>query len=136
MREIYENSAEYREVPQMTRSEYIEEYTEITTYFDKEKKTLKKLLPMATIIAAICVAIIVFLMLSGTNVLNYSWRVHIYFGQETAIFYFLIPLMPTFPFVALLVRFKKIKDKENERLKHLEDRKKLCIELGTYNAEE
>ena len=43
MKKVYENSAEYREVPQMTRSEYIAEYTDITTYFEQEKKTLKKL---------------------------------------------------------------------------------------------
>ena len=136
MRETYENSAEYREVPQMTRSEYIAEYHDIITHFDEEKKELKKLLPFAIIIATICVVVIILLMVSGNNVLHYNWRVHIYFGQETAIFYFLIPLIPTFPFLAILKRYKNIKKKENERLKDLEDKKRLCIEIGTYDAEE
>ena len=136
MREIYENSAEYREVPHMTRSEYIAEYHDITTHFDEEKKELKKLLPIAIVIAVICVVVIIFLMLLGVDVLNYSWRVHFYMGKETAMFYFLLPLLPTFPFLAILKRFKNIKKKENERLKDLEDKKALCISLGTYDAEE
>lgn len=136
MRETYENSYGYREVPQMTRSEYIAEYHDIITHFDDEKKQLKKLLPFAIIVATICVIVIILLTFSGNNVLNYNWRVHFYFGQETAMFYFLIPLMPTFPFIALLKRFRQIKKKENERLQDLEDRKNLCIEIGTYNSEE
>ncbi len=136
MKETYENSAEYREVPQMTRSEYIAEYHDITTHFDEEKKEIKKVFPIAIIMAVICVVVLFLLFLSGNNILHYNWRIHFYLGQETAIFYFILPLIPTFPFLAMLKRFKKIKNKENERLKDLEDRKNLCIEIGTYNAEE
>ena len=136
MRETYDNSYDYREVPQMTRSEYLKEYADIIEHFDEEKKEMKKVLPIAIIMAVICVVVLFLLFLSGNNILRYSWRVHIYFGQETAMFYFLIPLIPTFPFLAILKRYKNIKKKENERLKDLEDKKRLCIEIGTYDAEE
>ena len=136
MKETYENSIEYREVPQMTRSEYLKEYADIIEHFDEEKKEMKKVLPIAIIMAIICIIVLLLMFLSGNNILRYSWRVHIYFGQETAMFYFLIPLIPTFPLLAIIKRFKNIKKKENERLKDLEDKKKLCIDIGTYNAEE
>ena len=97
---------------------------------------MKKVLPIAIIMAVICIIVLLLLFLSGNNILHYNWRVHFYFGQETAIFLFLIPLIPTFPFLALLKRFRQIKKKENERLQDLEDRKRLCIELGTYNVDE
>ncbi len=135
MKKTYENSAEYREVPRMTRSEYLAEYHDITTYFEEEKKEIKKVFPIAIIMAVICVVVLFLLFLSGNNILRYNWRVHFYLGQETAIFYFLIPLIPTFPFLAMLKRYKNIKDKENERLKDLEDRKNLCMEFGTYNVD-
>ena len=97
---------------------------------------MKKILPIAIIMAVICVVVLFLLFLSGNNILRYNWRVHFYLGQETAIFYFLIPLIPTFPLLAIIKRFKNIKKKENERLKDLEDKKALCISLGTYDAEE
>ena len=44
MKKTYENSAEYREVPQMTRSEYVDEYGEILEYYKKQRAMLSAFL--------------------------------------------------------------------------------------------
>lgn len=135
MKNTYENSAEYREVPQMTRSEYIAEYTDITTYFEQEKKTLKKLLPFCiilsviNIIVEISLIIVVIPMVLDNNFISHRER-------ERAFILLAMPCILSFPLASVMTRMKQIKKKENERLQDLEDRKNLCIEIGTYNAEE
>lgn len=135
MKKVYENSAEYREVPQMTRSEYIAEYTDITTYFEQEKKTLKKLLPFCITLSVINVIVeIILLNIVVPAILDNNFITHR--ERENAFIVLAIPCVLSFPLVSIIVRMKQIKNKENERLQDLEDRKNLCIEIGTYNAEE
>lgn len=135
MKKIYENSAEYREVPQMTRSEYIAEYHDITTYFEQEKKTLKRLLPFCVTLSVINVIVeIILLNIVVPAILDNNFITHR--ERENAFIVLAIPCVLSFPLVSIIVRMKQIKNKENERLKDLEDRKNLCIEIGTYKAEE
>ncbi len=135
MKKVYENSAEYREVPQMTRSEYIAEYTDITTYFEQEKKTLKKLLPFCITLSVINVIVeIILLNIVVPAILDNNFITHR--ERENAFIVLAMPCVLSFPLVSIIVRMKQIKNKENERLQDLEDRKNLCIEIGTYNAEE
>lgn len=135
MKKTYENSAEYREVPQMTRSEYIAEYHDITTHFDEEKKTLKKLLPFCIILSIINIIVAISLIVVGVPIIiNSSFRR--YRRIESLCFMVLFSCVLSFPLVGVIARIKQIKNKENERLKDLEDRKNLCIEIGTYKAEE
>ena len=135
MKKVYENSAEYREVPQMTRSEYIAEYTDITTYFEQEKKTLKKLLPFCITLSVINVIVeIILLNIVVPAILDNNFITHR--ERENAFIVLAIPCVLSFPLVSIIVRMKQIKNKDNERLQDLEDRKNLCIEIGTYKAEE
>lgn len=135
MKKVYENSAEYREVPQMTRSEYIAEYTDITTYFEQEKKTLKKLLPFCVTLSVINVIVeIILLNIVVPAILDNNFITHR--ERENAFIVLAIPCVLSFPLVSIIVRMEQIKNKENERLKDLEDRKNICIEIGTYKAEE
>ena len=135
MKKVYENSAEYREVPQMTRSEYIAEYTDITTYFEQEKKTLKRLLPFCVTLSVINVIVeIILLNIVVPAILDNNFITHR--ERENAFIVLAMPCVLSFPLVSIKTRFKQIKKKENERLQDLEDRKNLCIEIGTYKAEE
>ncbi len=135
MKKTYENSAEYREVPRMTRSEYVAEYHDITTYFDKEKKNLKKLLPFCIVLTIINIIVEIGLLIEvvpmvlDNNFISYRDR-------ERAIILLALPCILSFPLASVMTRMKQIKKKENERLKDLEDRKALCISVGTYDAEE
>ena len=135
MRETYENSAEYREVPQMTRSEYLKEYADIIEHFDEEKKTLKRLLPFCVTLSVINVIVeIILLNIVVPAILDNNFITHR--ERENAFIVLAMPCVLSFPLVSIKTRFKQIKKKENERLQDLEDRKNLCIEIGTYKAEE
>lgn len=123
----------------MTRSQYIEEYHEIITYFDKEKKNLKKLLPFCVILSIINVLVIVGLMVVIISIMHdnmYDNQFISHRERERIAFSLVMPCILSFPLASVMTRMKQIKNKENERLKDLEDRKTLCIEMGTYNAEE
>lgn len=136
MKKVYENSAEYREVPQMTRSEYIAEYHDITTYFHEEKKWIKKVFPAFLVIA---VGYVIYLILSGSGLVPEIPLMPLLNAEDKKayiIFCFWIKYIPTFPLASVIIRKRQIRKKENERLQDLEDRKNLCIEIGTYKAEE
>ena len=47
-----------------------------------------------------------------------------------------LPFFFLFPLGSYFARIKQIDDTEKKQIQDLEDRKKLCIEIGTYNAEE
>ena len=135
MKKIYENSAEYREVPQMTRAEYLKEYADIIEHFDEEKKTLKRLLPFCVTLSVINVIVeIILLNIVVPAILDNNFITHR--ERENAFIVLAMPCVLSFPLVSIIVRMKQIKNKENERLQDLEDRKNLCIEIGTYKAEE
>lgn len=135
MKKVYENSAEYREVPQMTRSEYLKEYADIIEHFDEEKKTLKRLLPFCVTLSVINVIVeIILLNIVVPAILDNNFITHR--ERENAFIVLAMPCVLSFPLVSIKTRFKQIKKKENERLQDLEDRKNLCIEIGTYKAEE
>lgn len=135
MKKIYENSAEYREVPQMTRAEYLKEYADIIEHFDEEKKTLKRLLPFCVTLSVINVIVeIILLNIVVPAILDNNFITHR--ERENAFIVLAMPCVLSFPLVSIKTRFKQIKKKENERLQDLEDRKNLCIEIGTYKAEE
>ena len=139
MRETYENSAEYREVSQMTRSEYLKEYADIIEHFDEEKKTLKKLLPFCIILSVINILVVIGLIIIVVPIIYDNLMDNDYINLreiERIITSLVMPCVLSFPLVSIKTRFKQIKKKENERLQDLEDRKNLCIEIGTYNAEE
>ena len=135
MKKVYENSADYREVPHMTRSEYLKEYADIIEHFDEEKKTLKRLLPFCVTLSVINVIVeIILLNIVVPAILDNNFITHR--ERENAFIVLAMPCVLSFPLVSIKTRFKQIKKKENERLQDLEDRKNLCIEIGTYKAEE
>ena len=150
MREIYENSAEYREVPHMTRSEYVDEYGEIIDYYQKQREEEKKFLPLHIVVAVLSIGVILYciftksivgmfiLLLLFAPFTHKSQRFYRRYGLSikerikisSLSFFFLFPLGSYF------ARIKQIDDTEKKQIQDLEDRKKLCIEIGTYNAEE
>ena len=60
MRETYDNSYDYREVPQMTRSEYVDEYGEIIDYYQKQREEEKKFLPLHIVVAVLSIGVILY----------------------------------------------------------------------------
>ena len=121
-------------LPTMTRSEYIAEYHDITTYFDKEKLRIKKTLPFFLVLAIINVVVAI-----GIIVVGISWimnsRFFIYRQTERLIFAVAFSFVLSFPLASLMSRMKQIKKKEQERLEDLESRKRACISFGTYDAD-
>lgn len=154
MREIYENSAEYREVPRMTRLEYVKEYTEITTHFEKERVKERKILPLYIVFAILNIALIIYLLISNyftallvVMALNggvLSFRRHKFSRKGTKQGYvkrvktgWMVTFgMVVFPLGSLFNRVKQLNEAEKRMLNDLEERKKQCIMLNTYNAEE
>ena len=154
MRKTYENSADYREIPRMTRSEYVKEYTEITTYFEKERVKERKFLPLYIVFAILNIALIVYLLVSnyftallvvsalngGTLFLGrsrFSRRTRYYnYGKRVKAGWMMTFGMVVFPLGSLLNRVKQLNEAEKRMLDDLEERKRQCIMLNTYNAEE
>ena len=154
MRETYENSAEYREVPQMTRSEYIKEYTDIIEHFEQERIKEQKFLPLYIVFAIFNIALIVYLFISNyfTAILVFlalnggalSMRRHTFSKRgptQSAVKRMKTGWMVTFgmvvfPLGSLFNRIKQLDKAEKRLLNDLEERKKQCMMLNTYNAEE
>lgn len=136
MKKAFRNSECYREIPTMTRSQYIEEYTEITEWAEKERKTIKKFEPICKIVAIVWVIIIFIAFINGVDVIWYNFWFHLSYGRDAVLALMSIPFIPTFPYVSILIRLKRIKKKEDEKIKDLDFRKGLCISMGTYKAEE
>ena len=118
----------------MTRSEYLAEYHEITTYFDEEKIRIKKTFPfflILVILNAIIEIAIFFWLIPG--VFNDPF---INYRKEALVAFMLLgPCVLSIPLGSLIIRMKQIKKKEQERLADLEKRKKSCIDFGTYDVE-
>ncbi len=126
------------DLPTMTRSEYIAEYHEITTYFDKENKLLKKHLPFCIVLSIINVLVVIGLIAAIVPIMldnMYDNQFISYRERERIAFSLVMPCVLSFPLASVVTRMKQIKKKENERLQDLEDRKSLCMEIGTYNSE-
>lgn len=154
MKKIYENSAEYREVPQMTRSEYVKEYTEITAHFEKERVKERKFLPLYIVFAILNIALIVYLLVSnyftallvvsalngGTLLLGrsrFSRRTTYHsYGKRVKAGWMMTFGMIVFPLGSLFNRIKQLDKAEKRLIDDLEERKKQCIMLNTYSAEE
>lgn len=148
MKKTYENSAEYREVPQMTRSEYIDEYGEIIEYYKNQREEEKKFLPFHIIVAVLSIGVILYCIFTQNIVgmfilflLVAPFRYHRFYRRSgvsmrdlaksaSLLFFFLFPLGSYF------ARIKQLDSAESKQIQDLEDRKNLCIEIGTYNAEE
>ena len=150
MKKTYENSAEYREVPQMTRSEYVDEYGEILEYYKKQRAEEKKLLPVYIVVMVLGLLFIVhgiytknpvflfvmFILTAPFNVRNRRYyrrcglsTKDIVKGASSVLFFL-------FPIGSYVNRIRQINNAEHKQIQDLEDRKNLCIEIGTYNAEE
>ena len=114
----------------MTRSEYIAEYHEITTYFDKEKIRIKKTFPF---FLAIAIVYIVYLILSDSGLVPEIPLYPLLYAEDKWII--AIPYLLCFPLCSLIIRKRQIRKKENERLAELENRKKICMDIGTYDVE-
>ena len=150
MKKTYENSAEYREVPQMTRSEYIDEYGEIIEYYKKQREEEKKFLPFHIIVAVLSIGVILYCIFTKNIVgifimfllvAPFSYKNRRFYRMNgvstrdlakcaSLLFFFLFPLGSYF------ARIKQLDNAESKQIQDLEDRKNLCIEIGTYNAEE
>ena len=121
-------------LPTMTRSEYLAEYHEITTYFDKEKARIKKTFPfflalsIVNVIVEIVMVIVLIPIILDDPFINYRER-------TLAVIMLSAPCVLSFPLGSLIIRTKQIKKKEQERLDDLENRKKVCMDFGTYDAE-
>lgn len=135
------------ELPQMTRSEYIKEYTKITEYYEKLRKEDKKCYPISIIMAIVNVALLIYFICVKNVVgvivvgaLNGSLRYRriirrMMYGDnlKTTVMSMLVLM---FPLSSLLSRKEIIDKKEQEMLQRLEDKKQFCIEIGTYNVDE
>ncbi|MBO5943731.1 MAG: hypothetical protein J6Q50_00365 [Clostridia bacterium] len=121
-------------LPTMTRSEYIAEYHDITTYFDEEKARIKKTFPfflalsIVNVIVEIVMVIVLIPIILDDPFINYRER-------TLAVIMLSAPCVLSFPLGSLIIRTKQIKKKEQERLDDLENRKKICMDFGTYDAE-
>ena len=150
MREIYENSAEYREVPHMTRSEYVDEYGEIIEYYEKQRAEEKKLLPVYIVVMVLGLLFIaygiytknpVFLFVMFILTAPFNVRTRRFFRRYGLSMRDLanaasLPFFFLFPLGSYFARLKQINNAEKKQIQDLEDKKKLCIDIGTYNAEE
>lgn len=122
-------------LPTMTRSEYIAEYHEITTYFDKEKIRIKKTFPF---FLAIAIVYIVYLILSDSGLVPEIPLYPLLYAEDKKTFILLcfwFKYIPLLPLGSLIIRKRQIRKKENERLAELENRKKICMDIGTYDVE-
>lgn len=121
-------------LPTMTRSEYIAEYHDITTYFDKEKIRIKKSFPFFLILAIVNIC---FLIGSGIGLFpSFSTLYFVSaYGEEAVEWVIALPYLLCFPLCSLIIRKIQIRKKEKDRLADLEHRKKICIDIGTYDAE-
>lgn len=121
-------------LPTMTRSEYLAEYHDITTYFAEEKARIKKTFPfflipaIFNVIIEIAMVIILIPIVFDDPFINYRER-------TLALIMLSAPCVLSLPLGSLIIRKKQIKKKEQERLNDLENRKKICIDIGTYDAE-
>ena len=128
---LYSNNSE---IPTMARSEYVKEYTEITTYFDEEKVRIKKTFPffliltILNVIIEIGVIVLLIPIVFDDPFISYRER------TLAAIMLF-VPCVLSLPFGSLVIRKKQIRKKENDRLADLENRKKICMDIGTYDVE-
>ena len=122
------------DLPTMTRSEYIAEYHDITTYFDEEKARIKKTFPfflalsIVNVIVEIVMVIALIPIILDDPFINYRER-------TLAVIMLSAPCVLSFPLGSLIIRKKQIKKKEQERFDDLENRKKICMDFGTYDAE-
>ena len=121
-------------LPTMTRSEYIAEYHDITTYFDKEKIRIKKTFPffliltILNVIIEIGVIVLLIPIVFDDPFISYRER-------TLAAIMLLAPCVLSLPLGSLVIRKRQIRKKENQRLADLENRKKICMEIGTYDVE-
>lgn len=121
-------------LPTMTRSEYLAEYHDITTYFDKEKIRIKKTFPFFLVLAIVNVVVAIGLIVVGIPwVINSSY--HHYRKIESLVFAVALSCVLSFPLGSLIIRMKQIKKKEQERFDDLESRRSACIDFGTYDAD-
>lgn len=121
-------------LPTMTRSEYIAEYHDITTYFDEEKARIKKTFPFFLILAIINVVIEIIIVIALIPIVFDDPFIN-YRERTLAVIMLSAPCVLSFPLGSLIIRKKQIKNKEKDRLDDLENRKKICMDFGTYDAE-
>lgn len=121
-------------LPTMTRSEYIAEYHDITTYFDEEKARIKKTFPFFLILAIINVVIEIIIVVALIPIVFDDPFIN-YRERTLAVIMLSAPCVLSFPLGSLIIRKKQIKNKEKDRLDDLENRKKICMDFGTYDAE-
>lgn len=133
----------------MTRSEYIEEYSELTEYYEKKRQEEKKFLPfyivatltaVVLIIYCICTKNVVGILIMGLFVVPFNRRHRRFLrhsgltteeiSKSTGLLFFF-----AFPLIGYFVRTNQINNKEKELLQELEDKKAFCISIGTYDAE-
>lgn len=150
MKKTYENSAEYREIPQMTRSEYVDEYGEILEYYKKQRAEEKKLLPVYIAVMVLGLLFIVhgiytknpvflfvmFILTAPFNVRNRRYYRRYGLSMRDLAKTASLPFFFLFPLGSYIARIKQIDNAEQKQLQDLEDRKALCISVGTYDAEE
>lgn len=122
------------DLPTMTRSEYIAEYHDITTYFDEEKARIKKTFPFFLILAIINVVIEIIIVVALIPIVFDDPFIN-YRERTLAVIMLSAPCVLSFPLGSLIIRKKQIKNKEKDRLDDLENRKKICMDFGTYDAE-
>lgn len=136
------------ELPTMTRSEYVEEYSELTTYYEQQKQEEKKYLPLYIVITVIAIAVIIYCICDKNIVgifilwvlmvpLNYrrflrrsgfSWK-EITQSAIVTMFFF------AFPLGSYINRIRQIDKKEKQKIQELEERKAFCISIDAYDVE-
>lgn len=137
------------ELPTMTRSEYVDEYNDIIKYYEQLRTEEKKFLPFYIVVTLIAVTFIIYCICAKSVIgifimwlfmAPFSYR-HRRFLRHSGLttkeiskgasllFFF------AFPLIGYVVRANQINNKEKELLQELEDKKVLCISIGTYDVE-
>lgn len=102
-------------LPTMTRSEYIAEYHDITTYFDKEKLRIKKIFPF---FLAIAIIYIVYLVLSDSGLVPEIPLYPLLYAEDKKAFILLcfwFKYIPLFPLGSLIIRKRQIRKKRKRQ---------------------
>lgn len=135
-------------LPTMTRSEYVDEYSELTAYYEQQRQEEKRYLPIYIAITIVAIAVIIYCVLAQNIVgifilwvltapLNYrrflrrsglSWKEITQSAMVTTLLF-------AFPLGSYINRIKQINKKEKQKIQALEDKKAFCISIGTYDVE-
>lgn len=138
------------DLPTMTRSDYVQEYSELTEYYEHQRQEEKKYLPFYIILTAIVIGFIIYCVITKSVVgicilwvlmtpFNYRHRHFLRHSglsrKEITDSAIVVMFSFTFPLGSYIIRINQINNKEKQKIQELEEKKEFCISIGTYDAE-